>query len=166
MERYKEIVSPSSGGGSTLLGVTYTTILEDTAPQEEIMLVRFCFVMQQVMLTFEPQQLDVLNEMRAHFPSEEDHFIIVILEFMDPMLGGIADRLSVVWPLHASFYNFLTDHSQSRVYFLGVSTMHDSLAYASLHTLCNVLKFDICGLERSYLLNSGVTDLQERIHKH
>ncbi|KIK20401.1 hypothetical protein PISMIDRAFT_12997 [Pisolithus microcarpus 441] len=164
MERYLEIMSPSSGGGGALLDAMYRTILEDTVPQDGVTLARFRSAMQQVMSTFEPLQLNVLNEMRKHFPSKDDHFdMTIILEFMAPLLGGITDRHSVVRPLHASFYDFLTDHHRSGVFFLGASTVH-SLAFASLHTLCNELKFNICGLESSYCNNSEITDLQKRIH--
>ncbi|KIK26417.1 hypothetical protein PISMIDRAFT_95013 [Pisolithus microcarpus 441] len=164
MERYNEIMFPSSRGGGTLLDVMYRTILEDTVPQDELTLFRFRSVMHQIMSTFEPLQLAALNEMRKHFPSEEDHFdMTIILEFMAPLLGGIADRHSVVRPLHASFYDFLTNQPRSGEYFLGASSMHN-LAFASLHTLCSDLKFNICGLDSSYCSNNEVTNLQEKIH--
>ncbi|KIK24686.1 hypothetical protein PISMIDRAFT_98066 [Pisolithus microcarpus 441] len=83
---------------------------------------------------------------------------------MAPLLSGISDRGSVVRPLHASFYDFLTDHTRSGVYFIGGPSMHRLLAFASLHTLCNDLKFNICGLESSYFTNAEVVDLQERVN--
>ncbi|KIK24647.1 hypothetical protein PISMIDRAFT_645301 [Pisolithus microcarpus 441] len=85
---------------------------------------------------------------------------------MAPLLSGITDRGSVVRPLHASFYDFLTDEKRSGVYFVGGSSIHGLLAFASLHTLCHDLKFNICGLESSYLKNADVVDLQERVNKN
>ncbi|KAI6103306.1 hypothetical protein EDD16DRAFT_1715303 [Pisolithus croceorrhizus] len=156
MERYNEVVFAHSGGGASLLDVIYRTILEDTIPQEQTALSRFRSVMQQIMWTSIPLQLEALDEMRGHFPPEEDRFhMMVILEFMAPLLSGITDKCSVVRPLHASFYDFLTDHRRSGVYFVGAPSIHRLLAFASLHTLCNDLKFNICGLESSYFKNRG-----------
>ncbi|KIO10747.1 hypothetical protein M404DRAFT_78784, partial [Pisolithus tinctorius Marx 270] len=166
MERYNEIMSHGSGGG-TLLDIMYRTILADTVPKDKTTLARFCSVMQQIMSTSTPLRLDTLNEMRGYFPPEADRFdVVIILEFMAPLLSGIADRCSVVRPLHASFYDFLLDPSRSGDYFVGAPSMHGVLAFASLHTLCNDLKFNICGLESSYSGNSEVVDLQERISKN
>ncbi|KIK23000.1 hypothetical protein PISMIDRAFT_101278, partial [Pisolithus microcarpus 441] len=167
MERYNEVMLPHLGGGGALLDVMYKTILEDIVPQDKTTLARFHSVMQQIMSTSVPLQLDTLDEMRRHFPPEEDRFdMIIILEFMAPLLSGISDRRSVVRPLHASFYDFLTDRERSGVYFVGASSMHRLLAFASLHTLCNDLKFNICGLESSYLRNSEVVDLQQRVDEN
>ncbi|KIK24638.1 hypothetical protein PISMIDRAFT_397348, partial [Pisolithus microcarpus 441] len=167
MERYNEVMSPQSGDGGSLLDVIYRTILEDIVPQDEITLPRFRSVMQQIMSTSVPLQLDALDEMRSHFPPEEDRFEIwIILEFMAPLLSGITDRGSVVRPLHASFYDFLTDEKRSGMYFVGGSSIHGLLAFSSLHTLCNDLKFNICGLESSYFRNAEVVDLQERVNNN
>ncbi|KAI6095997.1 hypothetical protein F5141DRAFT_1155792 [Pisolithus sp. B1] len=104
--------------------------------------------MRQIMSTSVPQRLDALNEMRSHFPSEEDHFdMMIVLEFMAPLLSGIADRSFIVRPLHPSFYDFLRDRSRSGVYCVDGSNtdMHSSLASASLHTLSGDLEPSIRG---------------------
>ncbi|KIN99085.1 hypothetical protein M404DRAFT_155993, partial [Pisolithus tinctorius Marx 270] len=84
---------------------------------------------------------------------------------MAPVLGGIADGSSPVRPLHASFYDFLTDHSRSGVYFIDTSES-SNLAYASLQVLAKGLRFNICRLENSYLRNSQIPDLAERIESN
>ncbi|KIN96881.1 hypothetical protein M404DRAFT_926159, partial [Pisolithus tinctorius Marx 270] len=143
-ERYDEVAFLCSGGGGTLLDVMYRTILEDTIPDDNTTLARFRSVMRQIMGTFEPLRMDAANKMRTYFPRKEDHFdVTIILGFMSPVLGGIADRTSVVRPLHASFYDFLTDPARSGIYCVGASDMH-SLAFASLQILCNDLRFNIC----------------------
>ncbi|KAI6031101.1 hypothetical protein BKA83DRAFT_4195673 [Pisolithus microcarpus] len=108
--------------------------------------------MRQIMSTSVPQRLGALNEMRSHFPSAEDHFdMMLILEFMTPLLSGIVDRGSIVRPLHSSFYDFLHDPSRSGVYYIdGSSTdKHSSLVSASLHTLSSDPESNIRGLEDS-----------------
>ncbi|KIN99576.1 hypothetical protein M404DRAFT_1004516 [Pisolithus tinctorius Marx 270] len=163
MERFDEVAFLRSGGGGALLDAMYKTILDDTIPNDDTTLARFRSVMGQIMSTFEPLHMDALNKMRTQFPHEEDRFdVIVILEFMSPLLGGIADRTCLVRPLHASFHDFLSDPARSGIYFIGASDMY-SLSFASLQSLCGGLRFNICGLESSYLSNSDVLDLSERI---
>ncbi|KIO07989.1 hypothetical protein M404DRAFT_939648 [Pisolithus tinctorius Marx 270] len=84
---------------------------------------------------------------------------------MSPVLGGITDPSSPVRPLHASFYDFLTDHSRSGAYFVATSSPHN-LAVATLRILRDDLRFNICGLESSYLSNAEVADLPGRISKN
>ncbi|KIN96301.1 hypothetical protein M404DRAFT_1006811 [Pisolithus tinctorius Marx 270] len=165
MERFDEVAFLRSGGGGVLLDAMYKTILADTIPDDDTTLARFHSVMGQIMSTFEPLRMDALNKIRAQFPNEKDRFdVIVILEFMSPLLGGIADRTCLVRPLHASFHDFLSDPARSGIYFVGASDMH-SLTFASLQILCGGLRFNICGLESSYLSNCEVADLSERIDK-
>ncbi|KIK29758.1 hypothetical protein PISMIDRAFT_440775 [Pisolithus microcarpus 441] len=152
MERYNEIMASDTGDGGALLDVMYRMILEDAVPKDEITLARFRSVMRQIMSTSVPQRLGALNEMRSHFPSAEDHFdMMLILEFMTPLLSGIVDRGSIVRPLHSSFYDFLHDPSRSGVYYIdGSSTdKHSSLVSASLHTLSSDPESNIRGLEDS-----------------
>ncbi|KIO10995.1 hypothetical protein M404DRAFT_20516 [Pisolithus tinctorius Marx 270] len=162
-ERFKSLTAIPSEEGKTLLDGMYATILGSVVPKSGIPFQRFCSVMQQLLTMLEPLPLAALNHMRSLFPNEKDHYDVVrILQFMAPVLGGIADGSSPVRPLHASFYDFLTDHSRSGVYFIDTSDS-SNLAYASLQVLAKELRFNICRLENSYLSNSQIPDLPERI---
>ncbi|KIN98727.1 hypothetical protein M404DRAFT_61478, partial [Pisolithus tinctorius Marx 270] len=153
-----------SGGG--LLDAMYQVILEDSIPKDGAMLTRFRSVMQQVMSAHEPLHLNTLNKMRSHFPNNEDHYdVIAVLQSMTPLFGGITDRSSPVRPLHASFYDFLMDRSRSGVYFIDTSD-GKSMAFATLQILRDDLRFNICGLESSYLANAEVPDLSKRIKEN
>jgi len=57
----------------------------------------------------------------------------------------------------------LTDQSQSGDYFVGELGIQADLAVASLCVLHDGLCFNICGLESSFLLNSEVPGLSERV---
>ncbi|KIK23191.1 hypothetical protein PISMIDRAFT_649690 [Pisolithus microcarpus 441] len=165
-ERYDEVVSLQSEGGRSLLDVTYMAILETAVPKSGKGLERYCSVMHQVLITFEPLPMAALNGMRKCLPNKHDHYdVFVILEFMSPVLGGILDYTSPVRPLHASFYDFLTDHSRSGIYFIDTSCPGD-LAVSTLQILHDELRFNICGLESSYLSNAEVADLSDRIAKN
>ncbi|KIO00597.1 hypothetical protein M404DRAFT_754685, partial [Pisolithus tinctorius Marx 270] len=163
-ERFDNVMHLRSGGG--LLDAMYRAILEDSIPKDETTLTQFRSVMQQIMSALEPLHMDVLNKMRCHFPGRKDHYVIIaVLERMAPVLSGITDRSSPVRPLHASFYDFLMDHSRSGIYFIDTSDA-TGLAFATLQILCDNLQFNICRLESSYLANAEVPDLSERIKKN
>ncbi|KIO01502.1 hypothetical protein M404DRAFT_149928, partial [Pisolithus tinctorius Marx 270] len=165
-ERFRSLIAIPSDEGKTLLDGMYATILGSVVPKSGTPLLRFRSVMQQLLTLLEPLPMAALNHMRSLFPDKEDHYDVVrILQFMAPLLGGIADHSSPVRPLHASFYDFLTDHSRSGVYFIDTSDS-SNLAYASLQVLAKELRFNICRLENSYLSNSQIPDLPERIQSN
>ncbi|KAI6137506.1 hypothetical protein EDD17DRAFT_1747892 [Pisolithus thermaeus] len=164
-ERYEELMALESEEGRTLLDTTYFAILKGGIPQSGKRLERYRSVMHQIVMTLEPLPMTALDRMRKKFPKEEDRYdISLILDFMSPVLGGIMD-CSPVRPLHASFYDFLMDESRSGVYCVATSDTKD-LAFAALQALCDELRFNICGLESSYLANVDVHDLPERIKKN
>ncbi|KIN98787.1 hypothetical protein M404DRAFT_1005115 [Pisolithus tinctorius Marx 270] len=165
-ECYDDLMALESEEGRTLLDTTYFAILKGSIPQSGKRLERYRSVMQQVVMTVEPLPMAALNSMREKFPNKQDRYdVILILEFMSPVLGGIVDRVSAVRPLHASFYDFLMDRSRSGVYSIETSDAQHSrdLAFASLQILHDNLQFNICGLESSYLANAEVSDLLKRI---
>ncbi|KAJ7735403.1 WD40 repeat-like protein [Mycena maculata] len=69
--------------------------------------------------------------------------------------------------LHASFGDYLTDYkrSGSDLWFIDFKIHHGSLAVGCLRVLNQQLRFNICGLEDSCLLNSQVPDLLYRIEQ-
>ncbi|KIO05788.1 hypothetical protein M404DRAFT_25086, partial [Pisolithus tinctorius Marx 270] len=154
MERYDDVISLQSEEGRTLLDSTYAAILESAIPRSGKAIERYRSVMHQVVMTLEPLPMPALNQMRKHFPNTQDHYdIALILESMSPILGGIVDRHVPVRPLHASFYDFLTDRSRSGAYFIDTSCSYN-LAVATLRILGEELRFNICGLDSSYLSNA------------
>ncbi|KIK23348.1 hypothetical protein PISMIDRAFT_65472, partial [Pisolithus microcarpus 441] len=163
-ECYDNIISLQSGEGRSLLDTTYFAILESAVPKARQGFERYRSVMHQVVMTLEPLPIASLNRMRMHFPNKQDHYdVVVILKLMSPVLGGIVDHATPVRPLHASFYDFLTDRSRSGIYFIDTSC--PDLAVAALQILHDELHFNICGLESSYLSNAEVPDLPARINK-
>ena len=164
-ERFNELKKRASGEGATLLDSMYRSILDNLMEKAgETGLARFHSLMRQILNTLEPLPMEGLHVMRKCFPREGDHFhIAIILDFMGSLLSGVTDRTIPVRPLHASFYDFLTDQSRSGDYFVGESNIQMDIAVALLRVLRGGLHFNICGLQSSYLLNSEVPDLAERV---
>lgn len=110
--------------------------------------------------------MTALTVMRLHFPCDDDHYDVVrIIGSLDALVIGAAD-CQIPIRLRPSFYDFLTDHSRSHDFFADVSLIQTDLAFASLGVMECGLRFNICALESSYLSNSAVSDLQERVEKY
>ena len=161
--RLEEILSQAPGNGRTLLDEMYTTFLQEFAKGPSDVLDMFRSVMRQILWLKEPLSISALDFMRMRFLREEDHYPVGdILKSMASLLSGTSEASTPVRPLHASFYDFLLDGKRSGVFFIEENSVHHDLTLASLSTMQAGLRFNICGLETSYLPNSKVVDLEER----
>ncbi|KAG6331168.1 hypothetical protein ID866_7923 [Astraeus odoratus] len=121
VKRCRQLLSQKSSDGGNLLDDMYTTILDDILGTSTETLDVFRSVMRQVICTLEPLPATSLTTMRFKFPHEEDHYDIggVMLCYMGSLLAGATDSLTPIRPLHASFYDFLTDENRSHRFFIG-----------------------------------------------
>ncbi|CCM06112.1 uncharacterized protein FIBRA_08361 [Fibroporia radiculosa] len=126
----------------------------------------FRSVMGQVLALLEPLSRASLTAIRRRILPKDGANVESVICPLGALLTGIMDDRTPIKPLHASFYDFLTDRSRSGELFVGESTTHhQNLAFASLRVMKDELRFNICDLESSYLPNSAVTDLEERINR-
>ncbi|KAG1800887.1 uncharacterized protein HD556DRAFT_967441 [Suillus plorans] len=126
----------------------------------------FRSVMGQILASSEPLPINVLNTMRQCFPCDDDRYDVkLLLGHLGSLVSGTSDSDIPIHPLHASFYDFLTDELRSHDFFVDASAAHRDLAFASLRVMDSErgLRFNICSLENSYLPNSSVPDLEKRV---
>jgi hypothetical protein len=166
--RYKAIMTRSKD--VPLLDGMYRLTLETMFPKEEPERRRCidCFksVMAQILGTMEPLPLASLEAMRHHFVVDSDIDLHSIVVPMGALLGGTADSSLPIRALHASFPDFLIDRDRSAEYFINVSPVQENLAISCLLVMENGLRFNICQMPSSYLPNSKVPDLDDRIKEH
>src|ERR1700685_1424505 len=67
--------------------------------------------------------------------------------------------------LHSSFFDFLTEESRSKSYYVEPSHQHHSFALSRLRTMRSGLCFNICDLKTSRLRNSAVSFLAARVER-
>ncbi|KAG6327666.1 hypothetical protein ID866_11423, partial [Astraeus odoratus] len=162
-ERFEDLVS-SRSKGKNLLDVLYCKILNDIFQGTSGALPRFHSVMRQILWALEPLSMDSLNALREGFPCEADRYDIgIVLESMGSLLSGISKRSALVRALHSSFHDFLTDASRSGEFYIEKANIDVDMAFASFHIMWQDLRFNICNLETSYLPNSDIVDLDQRI---
>src|SRR6266550_1122260 len=153
-----------------LLDGMYRLTLETMFPKEEPArrrcIDRFKSVMAQILGTMEPLPLPSLKAMRHRFIDHSDIDLRSIVIPMGALLGGTADPSIPIRALHASFPDFLIDRDRSGEYFIDVSPVRENLAFSCLRVMENGLQFNICQMPSSYLPNSRVPDLKERVKEH
>jgi len=107
--------------------------------------------------------------MRRCFPCDDDRYDVkLLMGHLGSLVSSTSDSDIPIRPLHASFYDFLTDESRSHDFFVDASAAHRNLAFASLRVMGDSkggLRFNICSLENSYLPNSSVPDLEKRVEE-
>ena len=163
--QFDALVARKSGKGTPLLDDMYKFVLEGSMLKHgrEDVIPMFCSVMRQILALSEPLPAAALNAMRQHFPCEDECYDV---KFVIGKLGSLVTGTDSIAPvLHASFYDFLTNKSRSNEFFVDASLVTSDLAFASLRVMERGLRFNICSLESSYLPNSAVLDLEERVKK-
>jgi len=172
-DRFDAIIARSNVHLVPLLDGMYKFILEaiypnqDQPPSErDLHLKPFKSVMAQILGTKEPLSLGSLASMRCHFKDLPNVKIDRILTPMAALLSGTTEASGPIRFLHVSFPDFLTDRQRSGEFFIDVHPIHDELAFASLGIMMKQLQFNICDLPSSYLPNSEIRDLDNRVKKN
>jgi hypothetical protein len=163
MKRFKDLlVGPPEK--IHLLDTMYYHILTDMIPEDEHAVTMFRSVMGQILASLEPLSMAALTSMRLCFPREDDHYDVKsVIGKLGSLFTGTTDSHTPIRPVHASFYDFLTDESRSDKFFVDTPSAQSDLAFASLRVMGHGLRFNICSLESSYLSNAAVRDLEERV---
>ena len=172
-ERFDAVITHSKTDHFALLDGMYRLTLETIFPKDQPSsqrdrgLKRFKSVMAQILGTKEPLPLGPLEFMRRHFPVKDlaNINIRTIIAPMAALLSGATNPSVPIRPLHASFADFLTDRDRSREFFIDVYSIHNNLAFASLGIMKEKLEFNICRLSSSYIPNSEISDLDDRVKK-
>ncbi|CAE6483413.1 unnamed protein product [Rhizoctonia solani] len=103
------------------------------------------------------------------------YFLLVAGQIDQPTLEQILNNLSPLLLVtregharfhHASFKDYVTSLSRSGEFFVCLDQYEANPAICCLKVMQQDLRFNICGLETSHLLNSEVPDLKLRIHSH
>ncbi|KAG2337995.1 WD40 repeat-like protein [Suillus weaverae] len=164
--RFNAVVAGVSAKGTRLLDDMYKRVLADIMPEDEREegMPIFRSVMGQILASLEPLPMPALTTIRLHFPEETcDYKMDRVIGPLGSLLTGTSDSHTPIRPLHASFYDFLTDESRSHDFFVEASLVQNDLAFASLRVMEGGLRFNICSLENSYLPNSSVPGLEKRV---
>jgi hypothetical protein len=118
-------------------------------------------IMGRVLSLHEPLSLAALSEL--WFDEEDKEQAKNILSPLGSLLRGVSDVNKPIQPLHASFPDFLRDKMRSKKYWVNTDRQAEMLSAACLRKMRELLRFNICNLETSYVFNRDVVDLGSRI---
>jgi len=163
VKQFNKLINSSTSSLDRL----YDTILQENCLGNDEDIQIFQSVMGQILASFEPLSLAALKAMRKHFPSShlDDIDVDSVMKHMGSLLSGISNPYIPIRPLHSSFHDYLTDPKRSKDFYIDTSLHRNDLAFSTLQVMKAELCFNICGLESSYLCNSRVPDLAERINQ-
>ena len=163
-QRFLKLFNSPTTSSLTKLDALYDTILQEVCPDNDKHDIQiFQSVIGQILALFEPLSLDALMAIQKHFPSGHAKSIRSVLKHMGSVLSGVTSHSIPIQPLHSSFYDYLTDHSRSKGFYIDVSLHKNDLAFAMLQVMKMELHFNMCNLKSSYQLNSDIPDLAQKI---
>jgi hypothetical protein len=122
MVRFQAVIAGTSSKGTRLLDDMYDRILQSIIPQDEHeeLIPVFRSMMGQILASLEPLSITALTAMRQHFPLASDHYEVEqVIRSLGSLVTGTTDSHTPIRPLDASFYDFLTDESQSNTFLIG-----------------------------------------------
>jgi hypothetical protein len=160
-EKLKLIIAGHLGKHDNI-DILYRQILEFSfRDAEDVMFELFRAVFGIIIVTKAPLHRDDLKHFMGSLGDGNEWRINVILY----NLSSVIQLDSSLRLRHLSFAEFLTDAERCRdTRFLVVQNeQHHQLALGCLRIMKTGLKFNICGLETSYVRNDDVADLSERI---
>jgi hypothetical protein len=163
-QRFLKLFNSPTSSSLTKLDALYDTILQEVcSDKDKDDMEIFQSVMGQILALSEPLSLDALIAIQKHFPSGHAKSIRSVLRHMGSVLSGVTSDSISIQPLHSSFYDYLTDPSRSKGFYIDVSLHQNDLAFAILQVMKAELHFNMCNLKSSYQLNSDIPDLAQKI---
>jgi len=158
-ERLSRFVSSARG-----LDALYSEVLHQAFDgEDDDAMSRFKLVMGRILATKEPLSISAHSELRGN--GEPADLVELILPLLGSLLSGVDQPNIPIRPLHASFFDFLTDQNRSKTYYVDPSHPNRSLTLSCLRVMKSGLRFDIGNLETSHCRNTDVPDLGTRIKK-
>jgi hypothetical protein len=138
----------------------YNTILEisfpNPTPRE---MDAFRSILGAIILAKEPLSIELLEQL---LPLETSR-----LQHICKGLKSVVDSDDILRITHQSFMDFLIDGEVCPPAFcINLENEEGRLALACLRTMKSGLRFNICNLESSYLLNTEVTDMDSRTEQN
>lgn len=172
VRQMKRIISPvdtrtTKFGRLESLDKLYMAILTQVFPSEdEERTAEFQSVMGEIVAAYEPLSISALSALRLKGDSEPMDVVTGIVRPLGSVLSGVSSQSDPIRPLHTSFRDFLVDEKRSGPFYVDPQVSHLPLVNGCLQTMSSLLRFNICELSNSYLPNSSVPDLYNRVQEH
>ncbi|KAF9007675.1 WD40 repeat-like protein [Hymenopellis radicata] len=143
----------------------YSQVLQDVFTSAgEVRRHRRLKILHIILCTEEPVSISVLSGLTCDSECSVD-FVNRVIDDLHAVLYVSKHDGRIFW-YHKSFYDFMCDSERSLAYTCNIVAQHALLAQGCFTIMKRDLRFNICDLPSSFLLDSEVSDLTERINKY
>jgi hypothetical protein len=97
----------------------YAEVLRQVFHEDYVAISRFKLVMGRILVAREPLSLSAHSELRSD--GDPADLVELIVPLLDSLLSGVNQRHTPIRALHASFFDFLTDQTRSKSYYVDQS---------------------------------------------
>ncbi|CAE6357765.1 unnamed protein product [Rhizoctonia solani] len=162
-DRLESILRSSSKSVSRHVGIDllYTTVLDaataefEEEPEEQD---QMCRMLWTAVCTREPVNVDTLAALTGIKPSKAN----ILLQSLYSVLH-VSQTTNMITTLHASFPDFMFDEARSKRFYCDEAKHSQLLAQECFKVMEAQLRFNICSLESSFVADSQVEGLENRI---
>ncbi|KAF8737166.1 WD40 repeat-like protein, partial [Rhizoctonia solani] len=162
-DRLESILRSSPGSVSRHVGIDrlYTMILDaaigelEEEPEEQD---QMCRMLWTAVCTREPVNVDTLAALTGIKPSK----VNILLQSLYSVLH-VSQTTNMITTLHASFPDFMFDEARSKRFYCDEAKHSQLLAQECFKVMEAQLRFNICSLESSFVADSQVEGLENRI---
>jgi nucleoside-triphosphatase THEP1 len=163
--RLKRVLGLTTGSGKQHeeLDKLYTSVLSaafDNLEADETDNIRL--ILWTVVCAREPVSLETIASLLS-----------LTKDSLQPWLGPLRSVLFVqegvdglLAPFHASFPDYILQCDRSKQFHCNAAQHHELLANGCFDVMKAKLRFNICGLESSFVFDKDVPDLEDRVRKH
>ncbi|KAG8722612.1 hypothetical protein FRC08_017445 [Ceratobasidium sp. 394] len=158
------VAPKSSGKIHERLDELYTTILSaalENAALESFEAANIRLVLHTVLCAQEPMIIEALASLLGLKSAKEAQ---LALEPLGSVLY-VSDSPLPVSTLHASFPDYMRDQDRSKRFWFDPAIHHGILSRQCFATMKHLLRFNICGLRSSFVLDKDVPDISNRVEK-
>ncbi|KAG8708632.1 hypothetical protein FRC09_001120, partial [Ceratobasidium sp. 395] len=158
------LASMQTDNVSVDLDILYATVVENSAPDDASDNMKYITnCLGAVIVTAAHTPLSIPNLAQLLGERIPDQILNRTLESLSSVLYVDQKQGNVVRVLHHSFMDYITDSSRSKDLCVDLKRQNTILAECCLEVMNKDLKFNICGLETSHLLNTQVQNLDGRV---
>ncbi|CAE6526672.1 unnamed protein product [Rhizoctonia solani] len=163
--RLRQLIDANgSTGGFNDLDSLYLTVIENSMPDQgpdNRSIMRRCIGAIVTISMRQPVPREALCElMQAHI---EPELLNNVVDRLGAVLYSDPQKKGAIRVLHPSFADFALDKSRSKDFWVDPVQRNTEVSIGCILAMERELRFNICELETSYLLNSEVPDLESKI---
>ncbi|KAH7903438.1 hypothetical protein BJ138DRAFT_1074104, partial [Hygrophoropsis aurantiaca] len=164
--QFRKILEPLDSRGFAGLDSLYKTVLENSLATDDKDSIRnFKAVMSTILAAWEPLPASAIQILQPNVQLND------VISYLGSVLTGVTTGIDPahqvpIQPLHISFRDFLLDQERSGQFYIDVADHHRFMGLSCLRIMKSGLKFNICGLEDSYVYNKDIKNLPEQVEKY